>query len=205
MVQPYDTAIEQKMKLVFEQLSEKDRRLYAAVETLKLPWGGQTYLAEVLGCDAKTIRRGLADLQHPEHWPAAPRVRHAGGGRKRLVNSHPDLAPRLREVLETYTAGDPMKAEIHWTNLTPQQISPLLSTAELEVSPYVVEQLLALQDYRKRRMRKDLPTGTCADRNQQFQLIRDFRGHYTAAGNPVLSMDTKKKENLGLLYRAGAI
>ena len=62
MIQPYDPTLEQQMKFVYDQLSEKDRRLYAAVEARKLARGGQSYLAQVLGCARQTLRRGLAEL-----------------------------------------------------------------------------------------------------------------------------------------------
>lgn len=63
MFKPYNDEIEERMQLFYESLSEKDRRRYAAIETLKLPYGGQTYISRILGCDIKTIQQGLNDLQ----------------------------------------------------------------------------------------------------------------------------------------------
>ena len=63
MFKPYNDEIEERMQLFYESLSEKDRRRYAAIETLKLPYGGQTYISKILGCDIKTIQQGLNDLQ----------------------------------------------------------------------------------------------------------------------------------------------
>jgi hypothetical protein len=205
MLQAYAGEIETQMKFVFDELSEKDRRLYAAVEALKLPRGGQAYLATVFACNRKTIRRGQTELAEPERLPARPRVRQPGGGRKRLLATHPELPAQVREVLAEHTAGDPMNADIRWTYLTPTQISEALTTTELEISPYVAKQLLADQDYVKRTLRKSFPTGTHADRDAQFQIIQTFRHGYAALGNPILSIDAKKKEVLGHLYRRGAL
>ena len=85
MLQPYPETVEQSMKRVFAQLSEKDRRQYAAVETQKLPHGGQRYIVNLLGCSPKTIRRGQGDLADPERLPETGRIRHPGGGRKPIL------------------------------------------------------------------------------------------------------------------------
>ncbi len=63
MFKPYSGEVEERMQIFYESLSEKDRRRYAAVETLKLPYGGQAYISNILGCDAKTIQQGLSDLE----------------------------------------------------------------------------------------------------------------------------------------------
>jgi len=78
----YSDAIERDMKRFYDSLSEKDRRAYAAVEVAKLGHGGIEYIAQVLGCDPKTIGRGRRDLDQPPVLPAG-KVRHAGGGRKK--------------------------------------------------------------------------------------------------------------------------
>ena len=122
MIRLYDQTVKQQMKFVYEQLSEKDRRLYAAVETQKQPRGGQSYIAKLFDCARKTIRRGIEELENPELLPEKGRIRHPGGGRKRILDTHPELDGQFVEVLQDYTAGDPMNVEIRWTNLTPPQI-----------------------------------------------------------------------------------
>ena len=66
MIKPYPFEIEKRMKSLYDSLSEKDRRRYAAIETLKLPYGGQSYIGKILGCDAKTIQQGILDLEDEE-------------------------------------------------------------------------------------------------------------------------------------------
>jgi hypothetical protein len=66
MITPYRRSVEERMQTFYESLSEKDKRRYAAIETLKLPHGGQTYISELLGCDPKTIKQGLLDLENDE-------------------------------------------------------------------------------------------------------------------------------------------
>ena len=205
MLYVYESAIEQHMKYVYAHLSEKDRRLYAAVEARKLPRGGQSYLAKLFECTQKTLRRGLAELTQPERLPAPEHIRHAGGGRPRRLETQPDLDPPFLKVLHDYTAGDPMKADRQWTNLTPSQISAQLEQAGVEASAYIVKQLLADHDYVKRKAQKRLPIGACRDRDAQFKNISRLKLVYQILGYPILSIDTKKKESLGNLYRDGRL
>jgi len=203
MLQAYEQTIEQHMKYVYEQLSEKDRRLYAAVEAQKLPRGGQSYLAKLFDCTPKTLRRGIEELNQPARLPAKERIRHPGGGRPRLLDTQPELDPQFVKVLQDYTAGDPMNANLRWTNLTPAQISEQLEQQDVEASPYIVKQLLANHTYVQRKAQKRLPLGECVDRDAQFKNISALKLTYQALGYPIISIDTKKKEALGNLYRDG--
>lgn len=202
----YAEPVEQAMKCVYGQLSERGRRLYAAVEAQKLQRGGQGYIAKLLGCSPKTIRRGADELAHPASLPAAGRVRHAGGGRKRLLDQAPELDAQFVQVLQDHTAGDPMNADIHWTNLTAGQIAEQLSTVHGQpVGVHVVKQLLKRHKYVRRKAHKCKRLGDCADRDAQFANIRQLKAQYTASGWPIISIDTKKKELLGDLYRDGQL
>src|SRR4030042_4500854 len=92
MMQPYSPKIERAMKKYYATLSEKDRRRYAAIEALKLGHGGQSYIAELLGCSEKTVSRGLDDLAKlPEQPEYEASLRKPGGGRNGYQESHPDI------------------------------------------------------------------------------------------------------------------
>lgn len=203
MINSYNQTVEQQMKFVHEQLSEKDRRLYAAVETQKLPRGGQSYISELLGCARKTIRRGIEELRNPELLPEKGHIRHKGGGRQRILDTHPELEGQFVNVLQDYTAGDPMNVDIRWTNLTPLQIVKYVEQEGTETSIYIVKQLLQVHKYVKRKAQKQLGTGECAERDDQFKNISRFKALYKSLGYPIISIDTKKKEYLGNLYRDG--
>jgi len=206
MLLTYPEIVEQSMKRFFDQLTEKDRRLYAAVETQKLPRGGQRYIARLLGCAAKTIRRGQGDLADPARLPEAGRIRHRGGGRTRLLDKHPELNEQFKQVLQEHTAGDPMNAEIKWTNLTDAKIAEHLSeTHGKPVRRHTIKQLLKKNKYVRRKARKSRRIGDCAQRDAQFQNIRKIKKQHVDLGYPVLSIDTKKKELLGTLYREGKL
>lgn len=192
---PYPSSIEQQMVSFYRLLSEKDRRLYAATESLKLGYGGITYIASVLNCDRKTIRRGIFELQHPNNVDES-RVRVKGGGRKRKVDTIPGLSEKFLKILRDYTAGDPMDSEIRWTNLTHQQIADKLNEEHgIDISRKIVKQLFKMHGYRKRKAQKSVSIGECKDRNEQFENIAKLKDAYAIAGNPIISMDTKKKSS----------
>ena len=148
----------------YESLSEKDRRRYAAIEAQKFGRGGFRYIARVLGCDRHTIAQGMQELTDPNALQQT-RIRRAGGGRKSSLAVLPGLEAAFLHVLEDYTAGSPMKAEVKWTNLTHQEIADRLTEYGFHVSVTVVKQLLKTHDFvrrkaQKRNVRASVPTGT---------------------------------------------
>jgi len=109
-------------------------------------------------------------------------------------------------VLEDHTAGDPMRLDVRWTNLSRRQIAGRITELGTPVSRHVVSQLLRKHQYRRRRALKKRTMGPRhPDRNAQFENIARLKAEYLAAGLPVISIDTKKKERLGDFYRDGAI
>jgi hypothetical protein len=214
-MQPYTPEIEAMLREFYTSLNERDRRRYAGIEALKLEHGGQNYIARVLGCSRRTVRRGAREVsglstravQKQLAAPSVPkpRIREAGGGRKPYGVTHPDLDTQFLEVLREHTAGDPMDATVRWTNLREWEIVAALEhDYSVRVSRRVVRQLLKKHYYRRRKAQKrqalkaDIP-----DRNAQFEYLAQLTATYRAAGNPIISMDTKKKEHLGNFYREG--
>jgi Rhodopirellula transposase DDE domain len=115
------------------------------------------------------------------------------------------LVPAFHAVLENHTAGSPMQQEVIWTDLTPQEIQQGLRERDLYVSEYIVQQLLKDAGYRCRQMLKYLDMGSHADRNAQFENIARLKAQYLKSGNPIVSIDTKKRELLGTFYRDGKL
>jgi hypothetical protein len=153
---PYPESTEQFMRKLYETLSEKDRRRYAAVEAQKLGHGGITYIAKVLGCAQSTIAIGIKELTElPAGSSYDPRIRRPGGGRKRYDESHPGIDEAFLDVVKDNTAGDPMQENVLWTNLTRREIAQRLEEAHgIQVSETVVEQLLKKHDFTRRKAQK---------------------------------------------------
>ena len=188
----YPSQVEQQMQQFYHSLSEKDRRRYAAIEAVKLGWGGLTYISQLFGCDYYTIRFGIEELNDPSAMNLK-RIRRPGGGRKSAFEKIKGLDQAFMRVIAQYTAGSPMDEQIKWTNLTRQEIVQLLRQEGITVSVPVVAQLLDKHNYRQRKAQKRMATGEHPQRNQQFENIGQLKQSYLEAGNPVLSMDTKKK------------
>ena len=189
----YPIAIEQKMQRLYQSLSERDRRRYAAIEAAKLGWGGISYISALLGCSYTSIRLGLRELDD-ELAMSSERIRANGGGRKTAFETVEGLDEAFVKVIAEHTAGSPMDESQKWTNLKRQDISQLLESEGKAVSVTVVDQLLKKHHYRKRKAQKRKATGETTQRNEQFENIENIKTSYQAAGNPILSMDTKKKK-----------
>ncbi|MCP4751454.1 MAG: ISAzo13 family transposase, partial [Proteobacteria bacterium] len=173
-------------------------------EAIKLPHGGTSYIASLFGCARKTIAQGIKELDNPEQIEKE-RIRKKGGGRKPSLESISGIDEFFLLALHDHTAGDPMDHKIRWTHLTHQQIADLLKEHGIEISRKIVKQLFKKHGCVKRKAQKSLSTGSSKDRNEQFEIIGELIARYKSAGNPVISIDTKKKEVLGNLYRAGLV
>jgi hypothetical protein len=191
-MQPYSCAIEAQMQRYYQSLSEKDRRRYAAIEAIKLGYGGQTYIRQLFGCHHETLALGMAELDD-ETPLEQERIRQVGGGRKSAFETIDGLDEAFLRVLEQHTAGSPMDETLKWTNLKRHEIVTLLKAEGIEVSVTVVDQLLEKHNFRKRKAVKTLATGESEHRNEQFERIEQLKDIYRAAGNPIMSMDTKKE------------
>lgn len=192
-IEPYSPEIETSMRDFYRSLSEKDRRRYAAIEAKKLGYGGISYISDVLQCNDRTIARGMDEL---ENLPPKPekRIRLLGGGRKRVIIQQPGLDAAFLDVLEHHTAGSPMDETIKWTNLTREEIATGLQKTGFAVSVTVVDQLLAKHNFRRRQAFKGEASQQTPQRDEQFQNIATLKKQYHEQGNPVMSMDVKKKK-----------
>ena len=201
----YPPAIEQLLRQYYQSLSEKDRRRFAAVEAIKLGHGGIRYIATVLGCDPHTIKEGMRELKQLPADPTEHRVRKAGGGRKKTEEKHPDVIEQVQDVIKDRTAGDPMRQDVQWTDATPQEISDSLQAQAVCAGPRIVRRILDRLGFARRQIAKVLPGGDSPYRREQFRHLAALIQALLEAGNPVLSIDTKKKEYLGTLYRDGQV
>src|SRR6266481_936067 len=201
----YSPEIERLLCQYYQSLSEKDRRRFAALEAIKLGHGGTRYIATVLECDPQTIKDGMRELKQLPEDPAGSRVRKPGGGRKKTEVKHVDLTHQVQETIKNRTAGDPMRQHVVWTDLTPQEIAKSLQEHSVCVAPRIVRRILDGLGLARRQIAKVLPGGDSPQRGAQFRHLAQVIQEFLAAGNPVLSIDTKKKECLGTLYRDGKV
>ncbi len=201
----YSPEIERLLCPYYQSLSEKDRRRFAALEAIKLGHGGTRYIAKVLGCDPQTVKDGMRELKHLPDDPAGGRVRKPGGGRKKTEVSQTHVIQQVQDTIKDRTAGDPMRQDVVWTDLTPQEISKSLQAQGVCAGPRIVRRILDGLGLARRQMLKGLPGGDSPHRREQFHHLAHLIREFLEAGNPVLSIDTKKKECLGTLSRDGRV
>ena len=199
--QRYTEEMELAMKTFFDTLSEKDRRRYAALEAKRLGHGGQQYICKIFGCDPSTVKRGTLELEG--NISEDKRIRKPGGGRKKIIETMENIDDVFIEILSNHTAGSPMNEAIKWTNLTHKEISDLFAQRSMTVSEHVVKQLLKKHGYVKRKMQKMATMKETKNRNEQFEKIQELKEEYEKSENPIISIDVKKKEEIGNFYRNG--
>lgn len=189
----YSKEIEQQIQNFYKSLSEKDKRRYAAIEATKLGYGGVSYICRILGCDYRTVIRGQEELQS-ELSKDDKKIRKSGGGRKSILATVEGIDKAFLEVIDSSTAGSPMDENIKWTNLSRKKIALGLKEKGFPVSVTVVDQLLKKHNFRPRKAFKNEAGKTnIPDRDEQFKNIERLKEEYHKNGNPVMSMDVKKK------------
>ena len=190
--QPYSKEIEEQMETFYQSLSEKDRRRYAAIEAKKLGYGGISYVCRLFKCDESSVKHGIKEFEQPLSGPNN-RIRRAGAGRKRKVDTLPGLDQVFLEVMTPHTAGSPMDEEVKWSNLSRPEIAQKLAEKGFVVSVTVVDQLLASHNFRRRQAFKSEAGQPVAHRDEQFKNIEKLVKSAHKKGHPVMSMDVKKK------------
>ncbi len=200
-MEKYQQKYEEKIKTFYKGLDEKNKRQFATLQSEILGHGGIKYTSELLGVSVKTIYRGKnEDIVTDE------RIRKQGAGRKKIEAKIPSIDEMFLSVLKDHTAGNPMDDKVLWTNLKQDEISLLIyKKYNVNVSRTIIRQLLEKHNYKRRKLQKDLPLREVADRDAQFKTINKYKEEYIKRGNPILSIDTKKKEMIGNFYRDGQL
>jgi transposase len=192
------------IRLRFDSLSgfldERMRRLVAAAESEAIGYGGVSAVARATGVSRRAITEGTKELRQQkvsgESLAAQSRVRRKGAGRKRTVDKDPALREDLDRLVGPATRGDP-ESPLRWTCKSVRKLAEELRREGHTVSYQTVAELLHEMDYSLQANRKTLEGSQHADRNQQFEYISRKARRYLKQGEPVISVDTKKKELVG--------
>jgi hypothetical protein len=182
-------------------LNERERRLFAATEAVAAGYGGIAAVSAATGIAVSTIGRGLKDLAEASGLVPG-RVRRAGGGRKPLVDRNPDLMDDLMALVEPGERGDPM-SPLRWTCKSLRQLAAELVARGYQISGTVVGEFLKAQKFSLQANSKTNEGGNHPDRDAQFGHINQSVTAALAAQEPVISVDTKKKELVGDFKNAG--
>ena len=192
--------IRERFTAVEAELNERGRRLMAAAEARAAGWGGISATSRATGLARSTIGRGLKDLADPLGLAGA--VRRPGSGRPALSVSDPTLLDDLRSLLEPATMGDPIRPLL-WVSKSHAKLAAALVAMGHKVAESSIPKLLEILKYRRMANRKPLEGAANPDRDALFEHINSVALAAQAAGQPVLSIDTKKKELIGQYKNGG--
>ena len=193
-----------RFELIGWALDERLRRLLAAAEAQVLGRGGITAVAMATGVSRRAIHAGLKELaERPESLPSpSARIRRPGAGRKKLVELDVTLRTDLERLVEPLTRGDP-ETPLRWTCKSLRRLAEELAAQGHPVSRTVLGELLADMGYSLQANAKTLEGAGHPDREAQFEHINRAVQACLAQGQPVISVDTKKKELIGTFKNAG--
>jgi len=195
-------AIRLRWEAVGAKLDERGRRLFAAAEVQAAGYGALKVVAEITGIARSTINRGEDELNAASSLPQG-KIRRPGGGRKAVVKTDPELVPALERLVEAATLGDPMRPLL-WVSKSMDKLADALTAAGHPISADTVKKELVKLGFSRQFNRKADEGSKHPDRNAQFEHINAKVIAAQAAGQPVISVDTKKKELVGNYKNGGS-
>ena len=196
-----EAIIREKYTALTAHLTERGRRIWAATEAKSYGHGGIAAVCRATGITDKTIRRGIRELQVGKGAEVG-RIRQLGGGRKRLTVQDPTISQDLERLVEPVTRGDP-ESPLLWTSKSISHLSEALQRQGHPISQRSVYNLLRESGFTLQTNRKQDEGASHPDRNAQFEYIYRQVQSFLALQQPVISVDAKKKENLGNFKNPG--
>lgn len=194
-------ALRTKFEALIPYMNEKLRRLWAASEAVALGQNGIKIVAFATGLSCNTIRTGIKELKIPlksqdqvkSAMESTSKIRKPGGGRKKLIETDPSLMEDLEKLIDPLTRGDP-SSPLCWTSKSTSKLSQALGEQGHKISARTVAKLLRQLGYSLQSNQKTLEGSSHEDRDAQFQYINEQVKDFQSRNQPVISVDTKKKE-----------
>ena len=187
--------MEERIKMMLRQLNEKQKRLFLASEALSYGRGGIAEVIRITGFSRNTIKRGINELKSGVTYDG--RVRKSGSGPKYVEEKYPEIEDEIRKLIDGSTYGNPERV-LSYTTESLRKIEVELKAKGIKVSHETINKILDLMGYSKQANKKMMQIGEPhPDRNAQFEHINTTAAGYIEVGVPVISVDTKKKENIG--------
>jgi transposase len=192
------TQLSERISAMLPILNEYQKRIYLSTEASLLGAGGISLVSRISGMSKRIIRKGIQELTDKSH-PVLPsgRIRREGGGRKSISETQPGIEDALEKIVSAHTKGDPMSSLL-WTNKSLRVLAKELVEQGYKISHRIVGKLLKKLGYSLQANKKSLSlTKISPDRDAQFENINSQTAEAKKLGNPVISIDAKKKENIG--------
>lgn len=193
--------IKEKFDNIASCLNERSRRIWAATEAMSIGWGGVAIVSKATGIDHKTIKKGKDELEVQDKLDFK-RIRKTGAGRKKIIKTNPEILKDVEAMVEPGTRGDP-ESPLKWTVKSTYNLAEELKKKAYKVCQRTVCDLLDHLGYSLQSNKKTEEGGNHPDRDKQFNHINDKAKSFQEKNQPIISVDTKKKENLGNLKNNG--
>lgn len=194
--------VRRKYERMSAVLNERGRRIWASVEAEAIGYGGKSIVAKASGLSRTTLNKGLTTTDDATTADPHGRIRKVGGGRKKLTHQEPKLLSTLEALVEPTTRGDPESA-LRWTCKSTRQLASALESMGFRIGHQTVASLLGELGYSLQGNQKTKEGSGHPDRDAQFRYIHDRIGKFQSGGQPVVSVDTKKKELVGDFKNGG--
>ena len=190
-------SIQNRIETMLPTLNEYQKRRYLSAEANSIGYGGISLISRISGVSRQTITNGIKELEQSESIMPERRSRKAGGGRKSIWETTPEILLELEEIISAHTKGDPMTTLL-WTNKSLRNLETELTSKGYKASYRVIGEMLKMLGYGLQADKKTLTTKEShPDRNRQFEYINKKCQQANKKGIPVLSIDAKKKEKIG--------
>lgn len=182
-------------KNISEVYDEKSKRLFVAAMAKSFGHGGLTLSHKITGMSIMSIKMGIDQLNGKVNMEEN-RQRRSGGGRKKIVEIYPEIKNELEKLIEPDTKGDP-ESPLRWTSKSTYKLADELTTKGFAISSSTIEDLLKEMGYSLQANKKTIEGKSHPDRDEQFMYIKERVDDFQSSGQPVISVDTKKKELVG--------
>lgn len=196
-----ENTIKQRFDLIKPYLNERTKRIFLAVEATSLGWGGITKVSRATGVSRDVIGRGREGLENDEPMDLN-RIRRSGGGRKKIIDKDSTLLCDLENLIDPVTRGDP-KSPLRWTCKSTRKLARELKAMGHNISHTRVAELLHKLNYSLQANKKTIEGTNHPDRDAQFEYINRKTKDFLREEQPVISVDTKKKEQVGNFKNGG--
>ena len=192
----------ERILTMMPHLNESQKRLFLANEAIAYGHGGTSEVERISGVSRKTIRKGIVEIKGGK--PPSERIRKDGGGRKSINITQPNIEDEIRRLIDGTTYGDPDRV-LSYTTESLRKIESELGNRGITIGRTAIAKILDSMDYSRQQNQKMLQVGEPhPDRNAQFEHINKTASKYLKNGIPVISVDTKKKENIGNFANKGS-
>ena len=194
--------MQQRIENLLPHLNEAQKRLFLASEAMAYGRGGISEVERISGVSRPTIRKGIREIESMK--APGEKIRTEGGGRKPIGVTQPNIENEIRELVDGSTYGDPERV-LSYTTESLRKIEVELNAKGIKVGRTAIAKILDSMNYSRQQNQKTQQIGDPhPDRNAQFEHINKTAAEYLATGNPVISVDTKKKENIGNFINKGS-